>query len=107
VNEQPLPGRPPHALTTAIRLEPGWKLEFVARARVTTSAFLDENSRSPGYQTVDLRAGRTLWPHSQGYVGALDLFDVKQDPNRLGDTRPPLGRVLYVGLRADFPWDEP
>src|SRR6185295_9951121 len=52
VNDQPLPGRPPHALTTAIRLEPGWKVEFVARARVTTSAFLSEDngvvSRSPG-----------------------------------------------------------
>ena len=107
VNEQPLPGRPPHALTSAIRLEPGWKLEFVARARVTTSAFLDESSRSPGYQTVDLRVGRALWPRSQAYVGALDIFDVKQDPNRLGDTRPPLGRVFYIGLRADFPWEDP
>lgn len=107
VNEQPLPGRPPHALTSAIRLEPGWKLELVLRARVTTSAFLDEERRSPGYQTVDVRAGRTLWPRSQLYVGALDLLDVKQDPNRLGDTRPPLGRVLYAGLRADFPWEDP
>jgi outer membrane receptor for ferrienterochelin and colicins len=104
--EQPLPGRPPHTVTSAITIEPGWKLQFIARARVTTSSFLDENSRSPGYQTVDLRAGRTLWPHSQLYVGALDLLDVKQDPNRIGDTRPPLGRVLYVGLRADFPWDD-
>ena len=50
--------------------------------------------------------GRTLWPHSQAYVGALNLLDVKQDPGRLGDTRPPLGRILYIGLRADFPWED-
>jgi outer membrane receptor for ferrienterochelin and colicins len=106
LNDQPLPGRPPHSLTSALRIEPGWKLEMYARARVVTSSFLDLDTRSPGYQTVDLRLGRTLWPHSQAYVGALNITDVKQDPGRLGDTRPPLGRILYIGLRADFPWDD-
>ncbi len=106
VNDRPLPGRPPHAVTSALRVEPGWKLELYLRARVVTSAFLDEERRSPGYQTVDARLGRTLWPHSQAYLGALNLLDVKQDPGRLGDTRPPLGRILYVGLRADFPWED-
>ena len=106
VNDQPLPGRPPHSVTSALRVEPGWKLEMYVRARVVTSSFLDAESRSPGYQTVDVRAGRALWPRSQVYVGALNLLDVKQDPGRLGDTRPPLGRILYVGLRADFPWED-
>lgn len=106
VNEQPLPGRPPHSVTSALRVEPGWKLEAYVRARVVTDSFLDADRRSPGFQTVDVRLGRTLWPHSQGYVGALNLFDVRQDPNRTGDTRPPLGRILYVGLRADFPWED-
>jgi outer membrane receptor for ferrienterochelin and colicins len=106
VNDQPLPGRPPHSVTSALRVEPGWKLEMYVRSRVVTSAFLDVNGRSPGYQTVDVRLGRTLWPHSQAYVGALNLLDVKQDPGRLGDTRPPLGRILYVGLRAEFPWED-
>ncbi len=104
--ERPLPGRPPHSLTSALRMSPGWKLEAYVRARVVTSAFLDRDSRSPGFQTVDVRVGRTLWPHSQLYLGALNLFDVKQDPGRLGDTRPPLGRILYVGLTADFPWED-
>jgi outer membrane receptor for ferrienterochelin and colicins len=76
------------------------------RARVVTSSFLDVDTRTPGYQTVDARLGRTLWPHSQVYVGALNLLDVKQDPGRLGDTRPPLGRILYIGLRGDFPWED-
>jgi outer membrane receptor for ferrienterochelin and colicins len=106
VNERPLQGRPPHSVTSAIRVEPGWRLEMYVRARVVTSSFLDVDSRSPGYQTVDVRAGRTLWPRSQIYVGALNLLDVKQDPNRLGDTRPPLGRILYVGLRADLSWED-
>lgn len=106
VNEQPLPGRPPHSVTSALRVEPGWKLEMYVRARVVTDSFLDADRRSPGFQTVDVRLGRTLWPHSQGYVGALNLLDVRQDPGRVGDTRPPLGRILYVGLRADFPWED-
>ncbi len=105
-NERPLPGRPPHSVTSALRFFPGWKLEAYVRARVVTSAFLERDSRSPGFQTVDARVGRTLWPHSQVYVGALNLFDTKQDPGRLGDTRPPLGRILYVGLRSDFPWED-
>jgi outer membrane receptor for ferrienterochelin and colicins len=106
VNDQPLPGRPPHSVTSALRVEPGWKLEMYVRSRIVTSSFLDVDTRSPGYQMVDARLGRTLWPHSQAYVGTLNLLDVKQDPNRLGDTRPPLGRILYVGLRADFPWED-
>lgn len=107
VNEQPLAGHPPHVMTTGLRLEPGWKIEAYVRARVVTSAFLDENTRSPGYQTIDVRLGRELWPSSQAYVGAMNLLDVTQDPNRLGDTRSPLGRVLYIGIKADFPWEEP
>ena len=44
MNDQPSPGRPPHAVTVALRVEPGWKMELS-----------------------------------------------------------PLGRILYVGLKADFP----
>jgi outer membrane receptor for ferrienterochelin and colicins len=93
-------------VTTSVRVEPGWKLELYVRARVVTNSFLDRDTRSPGYQTVDVRVGRTLWPKSQAYVGALNLLDVKQDSGRIGDTRPPLGRVVYIGIRADFPWED-
>jgi hypothetical protein len=24
----------------------------------------------------------------------------------VGDTRSPLGRIFYVGLKADFPWED-
>jgi outer membrane receptor for ferrienterochelin and colicins len=116
VNDQPLPARPPHTVTSSIRVEPGWKLEAYVRARVITNSFLSVDARdaagnvtaetrAPGYQTVDVRLGRALWPRSQVYVGALNLLDVKQEPGRLGDTRPPLGRIIYIGLRADFPWE--
>lgn len=106
VNDRPLQGRPPHSVTTSLRIEPGWKMELYVRARIVTNAFLDENTRTPGYETVDARIGRALWPRSQAYIGALNLLDVKQDPGRVGDTRSPLGRILYVGLRADFPWED-
>lgn len=106
VNDQPLPARPPHTVTSSLRVTPGWKLEAYVRARVITNSFLDVDTRAPGYQTVDVRLGRALWPRSQVYVGVLNLLDVKQEPGRLGDTRPPLGRIFYVGLRADFPWED-
>lgn len=106
LNDRPLPGRPPHAVTVSLRIEPGWKMELYGRARIVTNAFLDENTRAPGYGTVDVRVGRELWPRSQLYVGALNVTDVKSDPGRIGDTRSPLGRIFYVGLRADFPWEE-
>lgn len=112
VNDQPLPARPPHTVTTSLRITPGWKLEAYVRARVITNSFLAPEGtttpelRAPGYQTVDVRLGRALWPRSQVYVGALNLLDVKQEPGRLGDTRPPLGRIFYVGLVADFPWED-
>jgi outer membrane receptor for ferrienterochelin and colicins len=106
VNDRPLPGRPPHAVTTSLRIEPGWKMEIYVRARIVTNAFLDENTRAPGYENVDVRIARALWARSQAYVGALNVTDVKQDPGRVGDTRSPLGRILYIGLKADFPWED-
>ncbi len=106
VNDQPLPGRPPHAVTVSLRIEPGWKMEIYVRARIVTDSFLDENTRAPGYENFDARIARTLWPSSQLYVGGLNVTDVKQEPGRVGDTRSPLGRVLYVGLKADFPWED-
>ena len=106
VNDRPLQGRPPHAVTVSLRIEPGWKMEIYLRARIVTNAFLDENTRAPGYENFDVRIARVLWPRSQVYVGGLNVTDVKQDPGRLGDTRSPLGRILYVGLKADFPWED-
>jgi outer membrane receptor for ferrienterochelin and colicins len=107
VNEQPLPGRPPHSVTSSIRIEPGFELEMYVRGRVVTSSFVDRDTNAPGYQTVDVRVGRTIFRDAQAYVGALNLLDVRQDPTRIGDTRPPLGRILYVGVRAAFPPEDP
>ncbi|MBX3190040.1 MAG: TonB-dependent receptor [Labilithrix sp.] len=106
VNDRPLPGRPPHQVTVSLRIEPGWKMELYVRSRIVTDSFLDQDTRAPGYQTLDVRVGRALWPRSQLYVGSVNLLDVKQDPGRIGDTRSPLGRILYVGLKADFPWED-
>ena len=110
VNDQPLAGRPPHAVTVSLRVEPGWKMELYARARIVTNSFLSSDdkgeTRAPGYENFDVRVARELWTKSQLYVGALNLTDVKQDPGRVGDTRSPLGRILYVGLKADFPWED-
>ncbi len=106
VNDRPLGGRPPHTLTAALRAMLAWKVEASARWRASTPAFVSADTRSPGYQTIDLRLGREIWPRSQGYVGVLNVADVHQTPGRVGDLRPPLGRVFYVGIRADLPWEE-
>jgi outer membrane receptor for ferrienterochelin and colicins len=106
VNDVPLGGRPPHTFTASIRAKTVWDIEAYARWRLASDAYVDETTRSPGYQTIDLRVGRELWKKSQAYLGVLDLLDVHQQPGRVGDLRPPLGRVFYVGLRAEFPWED-
>lgn len=105
--DRPLPGRPPHAVTIAVRVEPVKKAELVARTRIVTNAFLDEDLRAPGYQSLDARMGYAVLPRSQLYGGVLNTLNIKQDPGRVGDTRPPLGRIFYVGFRAEFPWEDP
>lgn len=106
MNDRPLGGRPPHTLTAALRATLGWKLEADARWRVSTPAFVSAETRSPGYQTIDLRLARELWARSRAYLGVLNVTDVHQLPGRVGDLRPPLGRVYYVGIRAELPWEE-
>ena len=106
LNERPLGGRPPHTVTAALRGTLGWKIEGNVRWRASASAFVSEETRSPGYQTIDLRLAREVWPRSQAYAGVLNVTDARQIPGRVGDLRPPLGRVFYVGLRADLPWEE-
>lgn len=105
-NDRPLGGRPPHTLTGSLRTKLFWALEAYGRVRVVSDAFVDEATRSPGYTTVDVRLSRPMWPDSEAYVGVLNLLDVHQDPGRVGDQRPPFGRVFYVGLRASFPWED-
>jgi outer membrane receptor for ferrienterochelin and colicins len=106
LNDVPLGGRPPHTFTGALRATLVWKVEAVARWRASTDAFVSRELRSAVYETIDLRLGRELWPESQVFIGVLNVTDVHQNPGRLGDQRPPLGRVFYAGIRAGVPWEE-
>lgn len=103
-NLRPLEGRPPHTVYSALHAELPWSLEMVLRFRAVTDAFIDENLRSPGFETIDARLSRTVWPKAQAYIGALNVLDVKKDPARLGDQRPITGRTFYAGLRSELPW---
>lgn len=105
-NDRPLPGRPPHTLTASVRAKAFWKLEPSVRWRASSDAFVDVDTRSPAYQTVDLRLARALWKKAEAYVGVIDVANVHQDPARVGDFRPPMGRVIYGGIRAELPWEE-
>jgi outer membrane receptor for ferrienterochelin and colicins len=106
-NAQPLTGRPAHVVTTSIAaLLPG-KVDLNLRWRVNSEAFLTPTSRAPGYGTFDLRVARELVPRTEAhrleaYAGVINLLDVHQDAGRVGDTRPPLGRVIYAGIRGEF-----
>lgn len=107
----PLVGRPDHTLTAAINWSLPWKIELYGRWRTISDSYLSTDAKTlevahaPGYSSVDVRIGRPIWPKSQAYVGVLNAFDERLHPDRLGDLRPPLGRVLYVGLRAEAPWE--
>lgn len=103
---QPLAGRPPHTLTAASRWSLPWRLELSARARLVSAAFVDATTRTPGYQTVDARVAFSLSSSAQAYAGGLNLLDVHQAPGRVGDLRPPLGRVFYVGLAVGVPQEQ-
>ncbi len=96
----PLPGRPPHTVTSSLRWEVPWRLELYARSRYVSDAFVDRATRTPGYETIDLRVGRAISTDGQLYAGVLNLLDVRQEPGRIGDMRPPAGRVVYLGVRA-------
>lgn len=108
----PLPGRPSNTVSCALSWKLPWKIELYGRWRAVTDAYLSEDPtthvilNAPGFTTVDARVGRTLWPKSQAFVGILNLLDAHIDPNRVGDLRPPLGRVFYAGIRAEAPWEE-
>ncbi|WP_394826465.1 TonB-dependent receptor plug domain-containing protein [Pendulispora albinea] len=105
-SDRPLAGKPPHTVTVSVLARLPEKFEVYGRWRMTTDAFLTEDSRSPAYSMLDFRLGREVWPKSQAYVGVLNLLDAHQDVGRVGDTRPPLGRVIYLGLRAELPWED-
>jgi len=105
-SDQPLSGRPAHTLTASSRLGLFWELDLYLRARFVSDAFVDGTTRTPGYQTVDARLSRWIWPALQAYVGVLNLFDVRQNPGQIADLRPPLGRVSYAGLSLALPGEE-
>lgn len=106
-NERPLGGRPPHTVTTSLRGELPHGFEVYFRYRVVSDAFVDETHRAPGFMTADVRASKALWPRAQAYVGVQNIFDIKQEPGRVGDFRSPLGRIVYIGLRAELPSEDP
>jgi outer membrane receptor for ferrienterochelin and colicins len=111
-SDQPLGARPAHTLTCSLDWKLPWKLELYGRWRSVSDAFVSAAAdgspevRAPGFTLVDVRIARELWPRAQAFVGLLDAFDIHQDPGRIGDLRPPLGRVAYVGIRAEAPWEE-
>jgi len=105
-NDRPLGTQPPHTVTTSFRATIPKGLELYFRYRVVTDAFVDETRRAPGFMTADIRVSKTLWPKTQAYFGVLNSFDIRQEPGRIGDFRPPLGRLMYVGLRGELPSEE-
>ncbi len=106
LSNQPLSGRAAHTLTASARFGLFWQLELYLRGRFVSDAFVDGVTRTPGYQTVDARLSRPLWPGLLAYLGVLNLFDQHQNPGQVGDLRPPLGRVLYAGLSLTLPAEE-
>ncbi len=100
---KPLPTRPPHTVTLAIVGRPFERLEGSARYRWVSSAYVAEDIRAPGFGTLDLRLDCRIWREMHAYTGVLNLLDTHKDPERLGDTRPVLGRSFYLGVSGNLP----
>jgi outer membrane receptor for ferrienterochelin and colicins len=101
--EMPLVGRPPHTVYAAAHAELPLGFELTLRQRVVTDAFIDEQTRTPGFGLVDVRVAKGLWPSAKAYLGVLNLGGAQKDPDRYADQRPLAGRIFYLGLTADIP----
>jgi outer membrane receptor for ferrienterochelin and colicins len=99
-----LPNRPPHTVTLAALFELQ-KLSATLRYRVVSSAFAgrfsDVPRYSPSFALLDARVAYALFPALNLFVGALNLTDARRHPLEITDTRPALGRQVYVGLSGD------
>jgi outer membrane receptor for ferrienterochelin and colicins len=105
--DAPLPGRSASTLTAALQASLPWRLDATARARFVSEAYVDAETRSPGYNTIEARVARPVTDTMFVYAGVLNLMDVHQDPGRVGDLRPPLGRIIYAGVRGALPGEGP
>jgi outer membrane receptor for ferrienterochelin and colicins len=99
----PLPTRPPHTVTLALTGKPFERLEASLRYRWVSTAFVTGEVRAPGFSGLDARLGYRMWRDIQAYAGVLNVLDEKKDSNRLGDTRPAIGRSFYLGVRGALP----
>lgn len=103
--QRPLPGRPPHTLLVAAKVETPIGLSFTGRLRVVTDAYLDDASRTPPFGSLDMRLAQKVWSKTEVYLGVLNLLGYQKDPDRFGDQRPPEGRTLYLGVSTELPPD--
>lgn len=105
---EPLPNRPAHTVTLSSELTIG-KWLGTARYRVVSSAFagrIDEAARrSPGFGLLDVRVARRFWSALEVFVGALNLTDSRRQVGSVTDTRPVLGRQIYVGISGELGGD--
>jgi outer membrane receptor for ferrienterochelin and colicins len=99
----PLPNRPAHTFTAALRGELFGRLQGTARYRHVSSAFVEDGVRTPGFGLLDLRVAYRVWRDIEAYTGAVNALDAKKDPARFGDTRPALGRSFYLGVSGELP----
>jgi outer membrane receptor for ferrienterochelin and colicins len=97
---QALPNRPTHTVTLSALFELA-RLSANVRYRVVSSAVAgleDPNARSPGFGLLDTRVAYRFHSALSLFVGALNLTDTRRQPLELSDTRPLVGRQLYLGL---------
>ena len=95
--------RPEHQLDLALDWSlPGLRSTASIKASWQSQEFVDADNqiRSPGYTTVDLRFNQPIGQRFKWFVGIDNLLDEHQDPDNSGqDFRPSEGRFVYTGLR--------
>lgn len=104
---EPLPGRSPHVVTSAVYGDLPLRLEANARVRYHSPAFVSkESGDAPEWVSLDARIARGLWPSAEAYIGVSNALDSRKSAGAIADMRPLLGRVFYLGLQAELPMED-
>lgn len=100
---QPLALRPEHSLVNSLGYEPWDGTQLTLRQRAVSSAFVAPGVDTPAYLISDILCDQALWGGLRAQVGVLNFLNTQRDPLREGDLRPALGRLLFLGLSAEYP----
>ncbi|TVP56776.1 MAG: TonB-dependent receptor [Halomonadaceae bacterium] len=99
-----LPGRTPHVITAGLDLQPTQRLQLNTSLRHQSATWADrENTqRTPAWVDLESVLNIDITGHLRLFVGGENLLDELQPVSSSGDTRPLIGRRLFMGVEGRF-----